>query len=111
MIVEYQCKAIAECALVGIHIREYSIDRLRNYEIENDLNRLFSNDYVISEWCPFDGFFCDWSNYCLISELEALKSDENKVHVISVGYNWESFVGLVNAKINERKATIIKELA
>lgn len=32
--------------------------RLRNYELEHDLKLRFGGEWCISEWCPFNGRFC-----------------------------------------------------
>ncbi len=37
----------------SVHIPGW--DRLRNYEYETILDRVFGGPFVIGEWCPFDG--------------------------------------------------------
>jgi len=34
--------------------------RLRNYEIEQELEQVFGKEHVIWEPCPFNGVFCRW---------------------------------------------------
>jgi hypothetical protein len=46
-------------------------ERLRNYEIEYELRRVFGRSFVISEWCPFDGIFTSWRNHAPPKVLEA----------------------------------------
>lgn len=39
-------------------VYKHSTNRLRNYEMENDLEQATGVAHVISEWCPFNGRFC-----------------------------------------------------
>lgn len=64
--------AKAECLKVNIPFRDYAVERLRNYEIEQELLEFFGEEHVISEWCPFNGQFCKWEDYCPIKDLEEL---------------------------------------
>ena len=44
---------------------------LRNYEFESLLNRVFDGEWVVSEWCPFNGIWCKWIEHAPQSELDA----------------------------------------
>lgn len=41
------------------HLRE-DFARMRNYEIQGELEDLFGATWVISEWCPFNGIHTAW---------------------------------------------------
>lgn len=38
-------------------------DRYRNYELEERLEAEYDGQWVISEWCPFDGRFCKLADF------------------------------------------------
>lgn len=44
-------------------IDAYRPDRLRNYEIEERLQRAFGRRWVVAEWCPFNGDTCEYRNF------------------------------------------------
>lgn len=46
-------------------------ERLRNYEYEGDLRKAFGGDWCISEWCPFNGIYCAWSEHAPDAVIEA----------------------------------------
>lgn len=35
-------------------------ERLRNYEIEQELEQVFGEEHVVAELCPFNGVYCTW---------------------------------------------------
>ncbi len=37
--------------------------RLRNYELEHNLELAFGGKWCISEWCPFNGRFCQLQDF------------------------------------------------
>lgn len=47
-------------------------ERMRNYEIEDELEREIGGEWVVSEWCPFNGVYCAWKDHCPDAILEAL---------------------------------------
>lgn len=50
--------------------------RLHNYEFETDyLPGLFGGNWIISEWCPFDGYHCAWYNHAPPDVLKQLADD------------------------------------
>lgn len=58
----------------------FSDSRLRNYEIEQDLNEMDPlNEYVVQGWCPFNGIHCTFFEYSdrtwLLPALEAHKKE------------------------------------
>lgn len=52
--------------------------RLRNYEFEDRLAKRFGHEWVISEWCPFNGVWCKWVEYetaeWIRADIERLRS-------------------------------------
>lgn len=75
-------------------------DRLRNYELEAELQGTLGGDWVISEWCPFNGFFCAYSDVAPLDEMVAYREiirgwNPKKVDV-------DYLVGQVDQKISER---------
>lgn len=55
-------------------------ERCRNYELETDMSEWFGGEWVISEWCPFDGVYCRWPRHIpegeLISAIERMGGAE-----------------------------------
>lgn len=52
------------------------ISRWRNYEIEMYLNDQRGPDmYVIAEFCPFNGVYCEWVDHCPPEILEQIARD------------------------------------
>jgi hypothetical protein len=45
-------------------------ERLRNYEFEGELRKTFGGDWVISEWCPFNGVYCAWCEHAPDAVIE-----------------------------------------
>ena len=37
--------------------------RMRNYEYEVLLSETFGGEWVIKEWCPFNGRYCAWGDH------------------------------------------------
>jgi len=44
--------------------------RVRNYEMEVELQEVTGEEYVISEFCPFNGRFCSWMDHAPIEFLK-----------------------------------------
>jgi len=66
------------------YFHEYEWPKLRNYELEEELNRHFEKDWVVSERCPFNGVFCEATSYVPLSALrnwiaEAKRNKENYI--------------------------------
>jgi hypothetical protein len=38
-------------------------ERLRNYEIEHELDDQYDGKWIVSEWCPFNGRFCNLGKF------------------------------------------------
>ncbi len=47
-----------------------SWERMRNYEMEHELEEVFGGAWVVSEWCPFNGVYCEWVDHCPREVLE-----------------------------------------
>lgn len=77
--------------------------RLRNYEIEHELHeRDKDNEYVVAEWCPFNGIRCAFWEYADETWLEpALES--HKIEV-AVGRMAPFVVDEIQARLNEVRA-------
>lgn len=45
-------------------------DRVRNYELEHDLSSKLGGEWVVAEWCPFNGLFCQWISYAPDEDLD-----------------------------------------
>lgn len=77
--------AIALAERVGLPVSVPTWARLRNYELESRLFHLFGNEYVISEWCPFNGIYCGWAAHApevdLKTEIARLAQDRDKPEV------------------------------
>lgn len=56
--------------LLAMH--EPNWDRLRNYELEGILEKELGGEWVIGEWCPFNGIHCNWLDHCPLETLDAL---------------------------------------
>jgi len=58
-------KALIFAAEVGLEVYVPEWSKMRNYEYEHDLAQLFGGVWVINEWCPFNGKFCQWEEHRL----------------------------------------------
>jgi len=38
-------------------------DTLRNYEIEEGLHEITGDEWIVTDWCPFDGRFCNIDDF------------------------------------------------
>ncbi len=61
---------------VGYHDPRDSWDRLRNYEIENRLydqsvSKGDDDVWIVTEWCPFNGIFCNYMKVASTKDLKA----------------------------------------
>lgn len=72
---QYRKKAIEVCEELKLNPPIYSIERTRNYEIEDDLVKTFGGEWVINEWCPDNWIWCAWGRHCPIEELEKLLNE------------------------------------
>lgn len=68
---KHQEAAIVAALRVGISVHRYTTAARRNYEIEQDLERIFGGRWVIHEWCPYDGVFCRWVEHAPEAHIEA----------------------------------------
>ena len=73
----------------SLPVYSYMFDRIRNYEIEQDLLDTTCEDHVVSEWCPINGIFCKWLHHCSLSELnEVILSNYGRGSVDGVNYDY-----------------------
>ena len=42
---------------------------LRNYEMEEEMRDQFGDDWVVVEWCPFNGIFCRYKEVASKADL------------------------------------------
>lgn len=85
-------------------------DRVRNYELEQDLQDRFDREYVITEWCPNNGVYCKWIHYCSESELSRIIS-ENRGRGVVDGYNLDYLADYVERELLSRRPEVIPESA
>lgn len=44
--------------------------RWRNYEIESALIKEFGDDWIVAEWCPFNGVYCRWGRQQIVRDTK-----------------------------------------
>ena len=93
--------AAVECKRVNAPVPKYSIDRTRNYEIEQELKYVFKEEHVICEWCPYNGIFCKWMDNCDLEELEKIIYENRGLGVVC-GYNRDYLADYAEAEIKKR---------
>lgn len=89
------------CSSVRAPEPVYVQTRRRNYEIEDDLLLIFDTAFVINEWCPFNGIFCKWTDYCPESEL-LTKIAEFRQTGVSLGIDYNYLAVLLEEAIKKR---------
>jgi hypothetical protein len=58
---------------IGVFDPRDSWERMRNYEIEYALNEdaaSYGDTWIVREWCPYDGIFCNFMKVAPKAELE-----------------------------------------
>ena len=101
LINEHWSKAQQEADRVGMPTNEYITERMRNYEIEYDLSNIFGGEYVVNEWCPFNGIFCKWMHHCDLSVLNSIV-EENRGRGVVDGYNLDHLADYAESEIKKR---------
>lgn len=87
--------AIVECRRVRLPFDLPGWARMRNYELEFELSDVLGGEWVISEWCPFDGIFTAWREHAPASVLRrTIRRFRRSQAAGNVeGYNWDYLVG------------------
>ena len=68
-------KVIRLADTVGLPYYLPNWERLRNYEYEGRLKRVFGGEWIINEMCPFDGRYCAWGDH-----LKKKGDEDDEVH-------------------------------
>lgn len=90
-------KAAKEVGLTYLDPRQ-SWSRLRNYEIESRLHSALGGEWVITEWCPFDGYFCSYRDVASIHDLRNMLR-WHKERVRQGGYVADSIFDCIKERI------------
>lgn len=61
---------------------------LRNYEIEQGMASEHGGQWIVSEWCPFNGIFCAYRDVASVEDIETARRNITK-HGPSKGLNVE----------------------
>jgi len=87
-------------------------DRARNYELEHSLERLHDQslipgntqkiEYIISEWCPFNGIHCAYFEHA--TECDLVTAYTNITAAIEEGYMAKHAADKVKERLDEVRA-------
>lgn len=96
-------KAKAAMEEVGLDFDEPRWDALRNYELERMMEYHFGGEWVIAEWCPFDGIFCRYKEVAPAADLIEAKNNIAAMPE-NTGLNKPYLLRLLDEQLEAREA-------
>lgn len=75
-------------------------DWLKNYEMEMLMKDHFGDDWIVVEWCPFDGIFCRYRRVASRHDLKEARRDIGAVQ--NPFLNKKMLFGMIDKELDKR---------